>query len=67
MNIKIELEKLGWIYDMNEPSCLAFVKGRWDLWYYPNNKLIIESEEDGEVINQIIKSEEEIIRLCLKF
>lgn len=67
MDIKEKLEKLGWKFDIEETSCLAFVKGKWDLWYYPTKQLIIESEEDGEIINQIINDEEEILKICLKF
>jgi len=54
---KFDIIGFGFKYDASETSCLAFVNGVWDLWYYPDSQLlIIESEETGEIFNGIIKS-----------
>lgn len=54
------IKSLGWKYDKDEPSILAFVKGPWDLWYDEVTKeLEIESEETGSIFKGVISSLED--------
>lgn len=44
--IREKLVELGWIFDEDEDTCVAFVKGDYDLWYFPEeNYLEIENSK----------------------
>lgn len=59
-----DIESLGWKFDEDETSCLAFVKNIWDLWYYERKQLLtIESEETGIVFKGYIKNKSELKKL----
>ncbi len=63
MDIHKTLKQKGWLYDDNETSCIAYVKGIYDLWYFPEEKYLeIESEEYGFHYKGYIV-EEELIKV----
>ena len=62
MNIHSILKERGWLYDKDETSCIAYIYGIYDLWYYPEKKYLeIESEEHGYHYKGYIQTEEQLI------
>jgi hypothetical protein len=61
------LKEKGWLYDADETSCKAYVKGIYDLWYFPDTRYIeIESEEYGYHYKGYIQSDEDLIKALPK-
>ena len=63
MNIHKTLKEKGWLYNKNEVSCIAYVKGIYNFWYFPEEKYLeIESEEHGLHHKGYIHTEEDLIK-----
>lgn len=63
LSIQEQLKQLGWIFDEDEDTCVAFVKGDYDLWYFPEENYL--EIEDSAIFHYIgnPKSQEEIIKI----
>lgn len=61
--IKNQLKKTGWIFDEDEDTCVAFVKGDYDLWYYPVDMYLIIEDSEKIYFADNLKSQEEIIEI----
>lgn len=63
-----DIESLGFKFDSDEKSCMAFVSGIWDLWYYPEtHRVVIESEETGVIFDGVMKTKEDLVMFIVKY